>query len=113
LSADENNFLVELPSGKEVHVSKDKDLRTNLKDHFNELYHPNMKLINCRGMGTCGTCALVIKGNVTPPTKIEEWRLNFPPHKNSLEKNIRLLCQCRPLSNLSLKKLNGRWGQGD
>lgn len=105
-------FRVEMPSGKAVEVEPEMNLRTSLKKHFNEIYHKNMRLINCKGFGTCGTCAMKIKGQVTEPTHIEKWRLNFFPHEKSLEKGIRLLCQCYPLSDLKLEKLDGRWGQG-
>jgi len=105
-------FTVELPSGKTKEVSGEKNLRKELNEHFDEIYHKDMKWLHCRGMGTCGTCAMKINGSTTPPTAIEKWRLNFPPHKNSLKKGLRLLCQCKALSNLKLEKLEGRWGQG-
>lgn len=106
-------FKVSLPSGKEVRVQSDQDLRKSLlKHHKDEIYSGVMSKIHCRGFGTCGTCAMKVEGEVSPMTSIEKWRLNFPPHKDSASKGVRLLCQCRPLSDLKLKKLEGLWGQG-
>jgi ferredoxin len=105
-------WKVQLPSGREVRVSESDNLRKALREHWDELYHSNMKRIHCRGLGTCGTCAMHIKGKVSEPTSIERWRLNFPPHKNSLAKGIRLMCQCYPKSDIVLHKEPGYWGQG-
>lgn len=103
---------VTLPSGNTVSVDPNLNLRESLREHWSELYHRQMRPIHCRGLGTCGTCAIHIEGKVSPPTKIEKWRLNFPPHQNSLKKGIRLACQCKPLEDLILQKKEGRWGQG-
>jgi ferredoxin len=103
---------VTLPSGRTVEVDGSKDLRASLKPYWSELYHSAIKPIHCRGLGTCGTCAVKIEGELTPPTRVERWRLNFTPHKNSLAKGIRLACQCKPLSDIVLMKEKGKWGQG-
>jgi ferredoxin len=97
-----------LPSGKVTTVDPNLDLRTALKEHWDEIYHPVAKRIHCRGLGTCGTCAIKIKGMVTPPTGVENWRLGFPPH--SLENDLRLACQVRPLGDLEIRKAPGFWG---
>jgi len=111
--SDENlKYVIELPSGKNKEVSGEKNLRKELNENFDEIYHKDMRWFHCRGMGTCGTCAMKVSGSVTSPTAIERWRLNFSPHSNSIEKGIRLLCQCKAMSNLKLEKLAGRWGQG-
>lgn len=106
-----NMVKVKLPNGESLIVTKDKVLRESLKGHFDQIYSKPFKFFHCRGMGTCGTCAVEIKGKATSPTKMEKWRLNFPPHKNSLNKGLRLLCQCKPLSDLELIKHEGLWGQ--
>lgn len=52
-------------------------------------------VVVCRGLGTCGTCAVEVVGNVEP----QEWgtqerlRLNFPPHNPSSSSHLRLACQ--------------------
>ena len=64
--------------------------------------------IHCRGLGTCGTCAVQVEGPVSPMTRVEKWRLSFPPH--NLENGLRLACQCRVLGDLNLTKHAGLWG---
>lgn len=106
-------YRVTLPSGITVVIPADQNLRASLKKHFQEIYAAPMEWVHCRGLGTCGTCAMkLVKGELSEPTKVEEWRLNFPPHKNPMAKGVRLLCQSYPLSDIQLEKLEGRWGQG-
>ena len=50
-----------------------------------------------------------IKGEVSPLTAMEKWRLNFPSHK--VENGLRLACQCSILSDLEIEKHDGFWGQ--
>jgi ferredoxin len=52
-------------------------------------------LINCRGLGTCGTCAVEVQGEVEPRgwTPQERLRLNFPPHAPPRNARLRLACQ--------------------
>uniref|UniRef100_A0A7S3A9G5 2Fe-2S ferredoxin-type domain-containing protein n=1 Tax=Rhodosorus marinus TaxID=101924 RepID=A0A7S3A9G5_9RHOD len=69
---------------------------------------------NCRGLGTCGTCAVeVVSGEVLPAKRSyrEDLRLNFPPHHNS--DKLRLCCQMTPVdsSDIVLRKYSGMWGQ--
>ncbi|MBT8494449.1 MAG: (2Fe-2S)-binding protein [Deltaproteobacteria bacterium] len=64
---------------------------------------------NCKGMGTCGTCAVEIDGPVSAPTRRERARLQFAPHR--LESGLRLACQCRVQGDLSIVKHPGFWGQ--
>ena len=94
-------------------------LRTALlKSGIVSPHNDKSKLINCRGLGTCGTCAVeVVSGTVLPrePTMIERIRLGtVPPH--SFDKNnasrLRLACQIRiDSANLELVKYSGFWGQ--
>lgn len=65
--------------------------------------------INCHGLGTCGTCAVEISGPVSPKTRRESWRLNFPPHRE--ENGLRLACQCQVHGDLVITKHPGFWGQ--
>lgn len=87
------------------------NLRSVLLQAGVKLYNGPMKLIHCRGLGTCGTCAVRLSGEANKPTAVERWRLNFPPHQDSLEKGIRLACQCQVEGELTLTKLDGWWGQ--
>lgn len=72
-------------------------------------HNGNAQWFNCKGMGTCGTCAVEITGSVSDKTKVEKWRLNFPPHKES--DGLRLACQCKVKGEeLHLTKHQGFWG---
>ncbi len=66
-------------------------------------------IANCRGLGTCGTCAVEIEGPVSPPTDRERWRLGFPPH--DADSGLRLACQTRVEGDLEVRKYGGFWGQ--
>ncbi|NQZ00955.1 MAG: 2Fe-2S iron-sulfur cluster binding domain-containing protein [Bdellovibrionales bacterium] len=105
---------VSLPQlSKELEFGAEPDLRKFLRKNApGFLYQKPMNWVHCRGMGTCGTCAVKVKGKCTEPTAVEKWRLNFPPHKNGLEQGLRLACQCKPLEEISVEKLEGLWGQG-
>lgn len=88
------------------------NLRRVLMAAGQPLYNGPMRGIHCRGLGTCGTCAVRVLGDASPTTAVERWRLNFPPHKQGLAKGLRLACQCRVEGDLVVEKLDGWWGQG-
>ena len=78
-------------------------------------------LINCRGLGTCGTCAVEVTGlsrsEICPVKPVEKntkerIRLNFPPHDaNNQSPNLRLACQIQVLGDLHVTKRTGFWGE--
>jgi ferredoxin len=73
-------------------------------------------LINCRGLGTCGTCAVQIDGAVQPAERSvkEQLRLSFPPHGSSLTSStLRLACQVQVRGDIQVTKRTGFWGQYD
>jgi ferredoxin len=70
-------------------------------------------LINCRGLGTCGTCAVQIDGDVQPAERNarEQLRLSFPPHGSSLTSStLRLACQVQVRGDIQVTKRTGFWG---
>lgn len=74
------------------------------------------RLINCRGLGTCGTCAVEIEtmDNVEPQQRnpVERARLNFPPHGGENQSpNLRLACQVQVRGDVVVTKRSGFWGQ--
>lgn len=75
------------------------------------LYNGPMKVANCRGLGTCGTCAVRVTGGVAPPTRLERIRLAAPPHNGALKRGLRLACQCRVEGDVQVEKPTGWWGQ--
>jgi len=74
------------------------------------LYSGIARQIHCRGLGTCGTCAVEVDGPLTEMTRIERWRLSFPPHQKG--SRLRLACQCRVLGDIEVHKRPGLWGTG-
>jgi ferredoxin len=94
--------------GHTVTCNAGDNLRQVLLGAELSVYNGAAKTINCRGLGTCGTCAMQIVGAVSEPTSIERWRLNFPPHRP--ENNLRLSCQCQVLGDLQVIKFDGLWG---
>ncbi len=96
-----SSFVIECEQGE--------NLRRLLKRNGLPPYNGAARWLNCKGMGTCGTCAVEIKGDVTPKTKVEQWRLNFPPHNET--NGLRLACQCKVLGDLEVVKYEGFWGQ--
>jgi ferredoxin len=73
------------------------------------LYNGVARALNCRGFGTCGTCAVHVEGEVSPLSSAENVRLNLPPHH--LEPGLRLACQCTVLGDVTVRKHAGIWGQ--
>lgn len=67
------------------------------------------RLANCKGFGTCGTCAVELEGEVDPPSSREKLRLGFPPHQVS--SGLRLACMVKIKGDLSVKKHPGFWGE--
>ncbi|WP_445974535.1 2Fe-2S iron-sulfur cluster-binding protein [Plectonema radiosum] len=67
-------------------------------------------MINCRGIGSCGTCAVAVQGEVSEPNWKEKTRLELPPHSSN--NNRRLACQIKVNGNVRVTKYDGFWGQG-
>lgn len=95
---------------QQVECEPNANLRRVLLKAKLPLYNGIARHIHCRGIGTCGTCAIEVSGEVSEMTSIEKWRLGFPPHKR--DSGLRLACQCRVLGDLEIKKRSGLWGTG-
>ena len=105
-----NETLVKIKfKGKTIEAKHNANIRKILRNAGLTPHNGNAEFLNCKGLGTCGTCAVEIKGEVSPMTKREKWRLNFPPHQ--LDSNLRLACQCKVLSDLYIQKHDGFWGE--
>lgn len=115
-------------SGKDDITFKVQDgelLRTaTLRRGLVSPHNGNARLVNCRGLGTCGTCAVEIESAladacapVDPSERnnVETLRLNFPPHGGSKDQspNLRLACQVAVRGDLVVTKRAGFWGQDD
>ena len=97
--------------GKTITCDRGANLRQVLLDNGIELYNGNAKIINCMGIGSCGTCAVEVEGEVSPPNWKDQARRSLPPH--SPTKNRRLACQTKVLGDICVTKYSGFWGQGD
>lgn len=95
--------------GKRIQVRVGANLRRALLKTRCDLYNEEARLLNCRGNGMCGTCAVRIEGEVSPMTERERRRLGFWPHKK--DSGLRLACQCEVLGDLKVTKMPGFWGQ--
>ena len=83
-------------------------------------HNDKANLINCRGLGTCGTCAVALSdtnhgGDLPIPLNaIESFRLSVPPgHAANNTERLRLACQVPVHGNITVRKYNGFWGQHD
>lgn len=63
------------------------------------------------GIGTCGTCAVAIEGEVSEANWRDIARRKLPPHDP--EKNLRLACQTKVLGDIRVTKFEGFWGHQD
>lgn len=96
-------------AGRALACAPGARLRDVLLDAGLTPHNGGARLANCRGFGTCGTCAVAVRGVVSPETARERWRLDFPPHRR--ERGLRLACQVRVLGDLEVTKHEGFWGQ--
>jgi len=65
--------------------------------------------LNCRGHGSCGTCAVQVEGETDEPGRLERLRLGTPPHHPNHD--LRLACQTEVRGDLVVRKYPGKWGQ--
>lgn len=95
---------------REIECPQGANLRMVLLHARLPLYNSVARALNCRGFGTCGTCAVRVEGAVSPPTAAELRRLAFPPHDR--ESGLRLACQVQVLGDVTVTKYTGVWGSG-
>ena len=98
--------------GRETSCDVGTRLRDAILDAGMTPHHAAVSVLNCHGLGTCGTCAVEVRGKpgaVTPPTAMERWRLSVPPHR--ADRGLRLACQCRVVGDVEVVKHPGVWGQ--
>jgi len=99
-------------AGQKVECPPGANLRTVLVRARLPLYNGAARALHCRGMGTCGTCAVQIEGPVSEPTALEKLRIELPPHDR--ERGLRLACQVTVQDgDLYVTKYAGMWGQRD
>lgn len=97
--------------GQSIPCERGANLRKVLLAGGIDLYNGKSSLINCRGIGSCGTCAVAIEGEVSPVNWRDRTRRSLPPHDRN--RDLRLACQTRVLSDIRVTKFDGFWGQGE
>lgn len=96
--------------GKTIQCKTGQNLRRVLLKQGINVYNGKAALINCRGIGSCGTCAVRIEGEVSEANWRDRTRRSLPPHNSS--RNLRLACQTQVLGDIRVTKFDGFWGQG-
>lgn len=99
-----------IAQGKTIECESGANLRQVLLKNNIDLYNQGANVINCHGIGTCGTCAVAIEGEVSEMSWREKTRLSLPPH--SPETPRRLACQVKVLGDIQVTKYDGFWGHG-
>jgi len=94
---------------KTISCKQGEILRDALHRHKLNVHNGHARLLNCRGFGSCGTCAVKILGKVNPHTVKEQIRLSFPPHCQ--DNGLRLACQVSVTEDLVITKYPGFWGE--
>lgn len=100
-----------LAQGKTITCNQGRNLREVLLENGIDLYNGGSTVINCRGIGTCGTCAVEIVGEISEANWRDQTRRSLPPH--SPTRNLRLACQTQVLGDIRVTKFDGFWGQGN
>mmetsp|Transcript_41865 Transcript_41865/g.103046 ORF Transcript_41865/g.103046 Transcript_41865/m.103046 type:complete len:156 (-) Transcript_41865:6-473(-) len=119
VSDDDGDRVAVTFRGREIAAEVGATLRTALIRGGVSPHNGNSKIICCRGLGTCGTCAVEItRGAVVPGERSarERARLSLPPHTaaNTQRHNLRLACQVRIQAGpLAIAKYDGFWGHGE
>jgi ferredoxin len=95
--------------GYKIACEHGENLRKALLSFPAPLYNGMSKYMNCRGLGSCGTCAVWIRGIISQKSRVEKLRLKFPPHQE--KPGLRLACQVRVWGDIEVVKGEGFWGQ--
>jgi ferredoxin len=99
-----------LAQGKTIECVSQANLRKVLLDNGVDLYNGGSQVINCRGLGSCGTCAVKVEGEVSVANWRDQTRRSLPPHSPTTD--LRLACQTQVLGDVKVTKFDGFWGQG-
>ena len=94
---------------KEIEVPQGANLRREAIKAGVELYPGMHRYLNCRGLGACGTCRILVKSgmeNLNPKGLIEKLNLNLHPLTSFAyighEDEMRLACQVKVNGDCSI-----------
>lgn len=94
--------------GQELACERGELLRDVLSRHGFSAHNHVTRVFNCHGMGTCGTCAVEVRGDVSSPTLVERLRLLLWPLTGKT--GLRLACKAKVLGDVEVIKHPGTWG---
>lgn len=97
--------------GQVIECPVGANLRRVLLSHGVAVHNGGATVINCHGIGSCGTCAVAVQGEVSAPNWRDRTRRSLPPH--SPDRDRRLACQTQVLGDVWVTKFDGFWGQGE
>src|SRR3954453_13830617 len=83
---------------KEIEVEAGANLRDAARQAGIPIYKGVDKYLNCRGLGLCGTCRVLVKQgmeHLSPKTRRERFTLALSLATIGHEQEIRLSCQAR------------------
>ena len=95
--------------GRAMTCERGEVLRDVLSRHGASAHNHLSRAINCHGLGTCGTCAVEVQGELSEPGLIERIRLLMWPHTR--KPGLRLACKARVEGDVQVTKHPGFWGQ--
>lgn len=95
--------------GTEIECERGDTLRDVLLEAGQSPHNGRADGVNCRGHGSCGTCAVRVDGTVSEPSRRERLRLRVPPHDP--DAGLRLSCQTTVEGDVTVEKFPGFWGQ--
>jgi ferredoxin len=81
---------------QEIEVPPGSNLRAEARKAGIEIYKGMHRFLNCRGLGLCGTCRVVVKKgleNLSPTTRRERFRRAIGYFAIGHENDMRLACQ--------------------
>ena len=95
--------------GEAIECERGDLLREVLREAGLSPHNAAADRLNCRGLGSCGTCAVAVEGAVDDRSRRERLRLAVPPHDP--DDGLRLPCRTRVLGDVTVEKHPGFWGQ--